>query len=130
MAADTIALAGHAVPRIGLGTLCLTKQRGFGPPRADAGDVLCEAVRLGVRVFYTADSCGNGAAEEALRAKLRPYDGLLVTSKGGFRHERPGAWVVDARPEQLRSVLEGSLRRLGLETIDLYQLHCADNRVP
>lgn len=130
MAADTLALAGHTVPRIGLGTLYLTQQRGFGPPRGNAGDLLREAVRLGVRVFDTADSYGNGAAEEALRATLHPYDGLLVTSKGGFRHERPGAWIADARPERLRSVLEGSLRRLGLEAIDLYQLHCPDHRVP
>jgi aryl-alcohol dehydrogenase-like predicted oxidoreductase len=68
MAADTIALAGHTVPRIGLGTLYLTQQRGFGPPRADVGDVLREAVRLGVRVFDTADSYDNGAADEARRA--------------------------------------------------------------
>lgn len=126
----TITLAGHDVPRIGLGTLYLTEGRGFGPARGDAVDLLREAVRLGMRVFDTADSYGNGAAEEALRSALHPYDGLLITSKGGFRHERPGAWIADARPARLRSVLEGSLRRLGLDTIDLYQLHCPDGRVP
>jgi pyridoxine 4-dehydrogenase len=127
---DTITLAGHTVPRIGLGTLYITEQRGFGPARADAVDLLREAVRLGVRVFDTADSYANGAAEEALHAALYPYDGLLITSKGGFRHERPGAWIADARPSRLRAAFEGSLRRLGLETIDLYQLHCPDGRVP
>lgn len=128
--ADTITLAGHTVPRVGLGTLYITEQRGFGPARADAVELLREAVELGVRVFDTADSYANGAAEEALRAALHPYKGLLVTSKGGFRHERLGAWTADARPAHLRAALEGSLRRLGLETIDLYQLHCPDWRVP
>jgi aryl-alcohol dehydrogenase-like predicted oxidoreductase len=127
---ETIALAGHEVPRIGFGTLYLTQQRGFGPARADAVDLLREAARLGVRLFDTADSYGNGAAEEALRAALHPYDGLVVTSKGGFRHERLGAWTPDARPAHLRAALEGSLTRLGLETIALYQLHCPDRRVP
>ena len=118
------------MPRIGFGTLYITEERGFGAALPGAPDLLREAVRLGVRFFDTADSYGNGAAETALRETLYPYDDLMIATKGGFRHERLGAWVADARPERLRRALEGSLKRLGVEAIDLYQLHCADSRVP
>ena len=125
-----LSICGIQVPRIGLGTLYLTVERGFGAAREDAVDLLREAAELGVRFFDTADSYGSGSAEEAVRAALHPYDGLLITTKGGYRHERLGAWTADARPEHLRAAAEGSLRRLGLDTIELYQLHCADHRVP
>jgi aryl-alcohol dehydrogenase-like predicted oxidoreductase len=81
-----------------------------------------------VKFFDTADS--YGAAEEAVRQALHPYDGLVIATKGGFRHERPGSWVTDARPAHLRAALEGSLKRLGVEAIALYQLHTPDARVP
>lgn len=126
----TISIGGIEVPRIGLGTLYITVERGFGAARPDAVALLREAARLGVRFFDTADSYGAGAAEEAVREALYPYDGLLITTKGGFRHDRLGAWSPDARPEHLRAVLEGSLRRLGVEVIELYQLHCRDHLVP
>jgi len=126
---DTIQICGLDVPRIGLGTLYLTEQRGFGAAKQGATALLLEAVELGVRFFDTADSYGPGAAEEAVRAALHPYDGLLITTKGGFRHERLGHWARDARPEHLRQALDGSLRRLGLDAIDLYQLHCPDPSV-
>ena len=113
-----------------MGTLYICVERGFGAARPDAVPLLHEARRLGVRLFDTADSYGSGAAEEAVRAALHPYDGLLITTKGGFRHDRLGSWVTDARPAQLKAALEGSLKRLGLEAIDLYQLHCPDRRVP
>jgi aryl-alcohol dehydrogenase-like predicted oxidoreductase len=127
---DSITIGGASVPRIGFGTLYITRQRGFGAALPHASELLREAARLGVRFFDTADSYGNGAAESALRDALFPYDGLVIATKGGYRHERLGAWVPDARPERLRRALEGSLERLGVETIDLYQLHCADPRVP
>ncbi|MCZ6862873.1 MAG: aldo/keto reductase [Alphaproteobacteria bacterium] len=127
---STIPVGETEVPRIGLGTLYITIERGFGAARADAVALLEEAARLGVSFFDTADSYGSGSAEEALRQALHPYDGLIITTKGGFRHERLGTWVPDALPERLRSVLEGSLRRLGLDRIELYQLHCPDRRVP
>jgi len=127
---DEITIGGVHVPRIGFGTLYITEGRGFGAPLAHATALLTEAVRLGVRFFDTADSYGNGAAETALHDALFPYAGLMIATKGGYRHERPGAWVADARPERLRRALEGSLTRLGIETVDLYQLHCADRRVP
>jgi aryl-alcohol dehydrogenase-like predicted oxidoreductase len=128
--ADTITLGGTEVPRIGFGTLYVPVERGFGPARPDAVPLLREAARLGVTFFDTADSYGNGSAEEALREALHPYDGLMIATKGGFRHDRLGSWVMDAAPARLRRALDGSLRRLGVECIDLYQLHCADRRYP
>ena len=130
MMKTTIRVGETEISRIGYGTLYLPVERGFGPARANALDLLKEARNLGIQFFDTADSYGNGSAEEAIREALHPYDNIVIASKGGFRHERLGSWVSDARPERLRSCLEGSLRRLGLECIDLYQLHCPDNRVP
>lgn len=127
---DTVKIGAWELPRIGFGTLYLTEQRGFGPVRPTSIALLKEAADLGVRFFDTADSYGNGAAEEAVRDALHPYDNLLITSKGGFRHERLGAWMSDAGPDRLRDCLEGSLRRLKVDCIDLYQLHCPDSRVP
>ena len=124
----TLSICGLDVPRIGFGTLYITDERGFGAARRNAVDLLREAAGLGVRFFDTADSYGNGAAEDAVREALHPYDGLVIATKGGFRHDRLGAWISDARPERLRETLDGSLRRLGLDTIDLYQLHCPDGR--
>ncbi len=127
---DTVRIGDFAVPRIGFGTLYITEERGFGAALPDAQELLKEAARLGVRFFDTADSYGNGSAEKVLREALFPYDGLMIATKGGYRHERLGAWASDARPERLRRALEGSLKRLGVEAVDLYQLHCADSRVP
>jgi aryl-alcohol dehydrogenase-like predicted oxidoreductase len=127
---DTILISDFAVPRVGFGTLYITEDRGFGAALPHAQKLLKEAVRLGIRFFDTADSYGNGAAELALRDALYPYDGLMIATKGGYRHERLGAWVSDARPDHLHQALENSLKRLGVEVIDLYQLHCADPRVP
>ncbi|MBT5192181.1 MAG: aldo/keto reductase [Rhodospirillaceae bacterium] len=127
---DTLHIGDREVPRIGFGTLYITEQRGFGPYRSNAIELLREARNLGVRFFDSADSYGNGAAEDAIHDALYPYEGFLIATKGGYRHDRLGAWSPDARPEQLRAALEGSLRRLHLESVDLYQLHCADGRVP
>ncbi len=99
---DTVQIGDFAVPRIGFGTLYITEQRGYGAALPGAVELLKDAVRLGVKFFDTADSYGNGSAEEALRDALFPYDGLMIATKGGYRHERLGAWVSDARPEQLR----------------------------
>ena len=79
---DTVRIGDITVPRIGFGTLYITQQRGFGAALPEATQLLNEAVRLGVRFFDTADSYGNGAAEEALREALFPYDGLLIATKG------------------------------------------------
>ena len=126
----TIRIGEMEVSRIGYGTLYIPVERGFGPARSNAVDILNEAKNLGIQFFDTADSYGNGSAESAIKEALHPYDNIVITSKGGYRHERLGAWVSDARPERLKSCLQSSLRRLGLDTIDLYQLHCPDSRVP
>lgn len=117
-------LCGHEIPRIRMGTPYLFTQHGFGAPLPHAGELLKEAVRLGVRFIDTADSYADSVAEQAVHDALYPYDNLPITTKGRFCHERLGQWRSDARPEHLRRVLDDSLKRLGLETIDLYQLHC------
>ena len=120
------------VGRIGYGTMSLTGRGRWGSPADPAGAraLLRRAAELGVRFFDTADSYGPETAENLLREALRPYDGLLVATKGGFRRHGPHEWSADCRPEALRRACEGSLRRLGLERIDLYQLHVVDAAVP
>jgi pyridoxine 4-dehydrogenase len=119
-------------PRLGLGTMSLTGRGTWGDPPdpAAARALLRRAAELGVRLFDTADSYGPETAERLLREALHPYDGLLIATKGGFRRHGPHEWEADCRPAALRAACEASLRRLGLERIDLYQLHLVDARVP
>ncbi len=125
------ALGGaEGVQRIGLGTLHLTVERGFGAARPGAVQLLHEAVELGVRFFDTADSYGPETAEEVIRQALHPYEGLVVATKGGFLHPAVDRWVKDGRPEHLRAAVDGSLQRLDLESLPLYQLHAPDPQVP
>ncbi len=123
---------GLMVRRLGFGTMSLTGRGTWGdPPDRDAARaVLRKARELGVQLFDTADSYGPEAAERLVREALHPYEGLLIATKGGFRRQGPHAWSADCRPESLREACEGSLRRLGLERIDLYQLHVVDAQVP
>ena len=128
---ETFNLGGDLeIRRMGFGTLFITAGRGFGPPRAGAGELLKEAVRLGVNFIDTADSYGPEHAENAVREALHPYRGLVITTKGGFRHPTESTWTPDGRPEHLRYALEGSLKRLQVDRIDLYQFHTPDSRVP
>ena len=125
-------IGGSDVPRLGLGTMALTGRGTWGDPPdpAAARALLRRAAELGVALFDTADSYGPETAERLLREALHPYDGLLIATKGGFRRHGPHEWEADCRPESLRAACEGSLRRLGLERIDLYQLHLVDEGVP
>ena len=102
------------------------------PPTDPAGAIalLRRAVELGVNFIDTADSYGPNVSEELIATALAPYDGVVVATKGGLTRSGPGAWGVDGRPEHLRAALEGSLRRLEVEQIDLYQLHSPDPAVP
>jgi pyridoxine 4-dehydrogenase len=105
----------------------------WGPPkdRAHALRVLRRAYELGCNFFDTADSYGPHMDEELIAEALHPYPGdLVIASKGGLLRPRASAWDEDARPEHLRKALEGSLRRLKLERIELYQLHAPDPKVP
>lgn len=127
---NNLFIAERNILRMGFGTLYITEQRGFGPMRTDALELLKKGAKLGIKFFDTADSYGNGAAEQALHDALYPYDGIIIATKGGYRHQKLGHWHPDASPKSLRAALEGSLKRLNIEGIDIYQLHCVDIKVP
>ena len=132
-AAGTIALGDLTVNRMGFGAMRLTGKGVWGPPRdrAEAVRVLRRAVELGVDFIDTADSYGPGVSEEIIAEALHPYpEGLVIATKGGFERPGPDRWTTNGRPEHLRRQLQGSLRRLRLERIDLYQLHRIDPAVP
>jgi aryl-alcohol dehydrogenase-like predicted oxidoreductase len=121
------------VNRLGFGAMRITGEGVWGPPadHAEAIAVLRRAVELGVNLIDTAESYGPHVSEELIREALHPYpEGLVIATKGGFDRPGPGAWQVNGRPERLRKGVDGSLRRLRLERIDLYQLHRIDPDVP
>lgn len=132
--AGTFALAGETmVNRLGFGAMRITGDGIWGEPRdpQEARAVLRRAVELGVNLIDTADSYGPEVSERLIAEALHPYpDGLVIATKGGFQRPGPNRWVEDGRPEHLRQAVEGSLRRLRLERIDLYQLHRIDPKVP
>src|ERR1700724_438036 len=121
------------VTRLGFGAMRITGNGVWGEPadRTEAVRVLRRAVELGINFIDTADSYGPGVSEEIIAEALHPYPtGLVIATKGGFDRPGPNRWVEDGKPEHLRSACEGSLRRLRLERIDLYQLHRIDPKVP
>src|ERR1700693_698574 len=121
------------VNRLGYGAMRITGKGIWGEPqdRAEATRVVRRAVELGINFIDTADSYGPGVSEEIIAEALHPYpDGLVIATKGGFERPGPDRWVENGRPEHLRSACEGSLRRLRLGRIDLYQLHRIDPNVP
>jgi aryl-alcohol dehydrogenase-like predicted oxidoreductase len=120
------------VTRLGFGAMRITGKGIWGEPadRAQAIRLLQRAVELGINFIDTADSYGPGVSEGLIAEALYPYpSGLVVATKGGFERPGPGRWVENGRPEHLRAACEGSLRRLRLDRIDLYQLHRIDTRV-
>lgn len=121
------------VTRMGFGAMRITGSGVWGEPadRAEAIRVLRRAVELGVNFIDTADSYGPNVSEQIIAEALHPYPaGLVIATKGGFDRTGPNKWVENGRPEHLRAACEGSLRRLRLNTIDLYQLHRIDPKVP
>ena len=121
------------VHRLGFGAMRLTGKGIWGEPRdaREAVAVLRRAVELGVNLIDTADSYGPEVSERLIAAALYPYpQGLVIATKAGFERPGPDQWKVNGRPERLRAACEGSLRRLKLERLDLYQLHRIDPRVP
>ena len=121
------------VRRLGFGAMRITGDGIWGLPKdPEAARVLLRrVVELGVNLIDTADSYGPEVSENLIAEALHPYpDGLVIATKGGLRRTGPGAWPRDARPERLKECCEGSLRRLRLERIDLYQLHAPDPAVP
>lgn len=133
-ASGVLVLGGDLpVVRLGYGTMQLTGSGVWGPPRDHerAVRVLRQAVERGVTFFDTADSYGPFVAEDLLREALSPYrNEVVIATKGGFVRTGPGVWKPLGRPDYLRQAVEMSLRRLGLERIDLYQLHRIDPLVP
>jgi pyridoxine 4-dehydrogenase len=130
----TFAIGGNlAVHRLGFGAMQLTGPGVWGEPadRAQAIAVLRRAVELGINLIDTADSYGPYVSEELIREALHPYPKeLVIATKAGLARTRPGRWVPLGRPEYLRQECEMSLRRLGVERIDLFQLHRIDPKVP
>ena len=133
-AAGTIDVGGDlTVNRMGFGAMRVTGQGIWGDPpdRAEAIATLRRAVERGVNFIDTADSYGPNVSEELIASALHPYpDDLVIATKGGLLRPGPGRWDPDGRPEHLREVCEGSLRRLRLDQIALYQLHRPDPKVP
>jgi pyridoxine 4-dehydrogenase len=121
------------VRRLGFGAMRITGKGIWGPPDDPevAKAVLRRVVELGVNLIDTADSYGPEVSENLIAEALHPYpEGLVIATKGGLRRTGPGEWPRDARPERLKECCEGSLRRLRVDRIDLYQLHSPDRNVP
>jgi len=131
-AAGTVAIGDLVVHRLGYGAMRITGSGVIGEPPdpEQAKAVLRRAVELGVNFIDTADSYGPAVSERLIAEALYPYPpGLVIATKGGLLRPPGGGWVPDGRPEHLREALDGSLRRLRLDRIDLYQLHRVDPKV-
>ena len=133
-AAGTFDIGGDLrVNRLGFGAMRITGKGIWGEPEnpEEARAVLKRAVELGINLIDTADSYGPHVSERLIGETLHPYpEYLVIATKGGLLRDGPGQWRRDARPEHLREACEGSLKRLKLDRIDLYQLHRIDPRVP
>jgi aryl-alcohol dehydrogenase-like predicted oxidoreductase len=122
-----------SVHRLGYGAMRLTGEGIWGPPKDHEGAlaVLRRAVELHVDFIDTADSYGPNVSEELIAEALFPYPAeLVIATKGGWNRPGPNQWTHDASPAHLRKAVEGSLKRLRLDRIDLYQLHVPDHGVP
>ncbi|HUO10827.1 MAG TPA: aldo/keto reductase [Phycisphaerae bacterium] len=132
-AAGTFAIGGDLlINRMGFGAMRITGPGIWGPPadKAQCIATLRRAVELGVNLIDTADSYGPYVSEELIAEALYPYPkGLVIATKAGWERKGPGIWVHNASPAHLRAAMEGSLKRLRLERIDVFQLHTPDHAV-
>ena len=131
--AGTFDIGDMTVNRLGFGAMRITGKGIWGDPpdREAARQVVRRAVELGVNLIDTADSYGPHVSEELIAEALYPYpDDLVIATKGGLERPGPGKWHRNAHPDHLREACEGSLKRLRLGRIDLYQLHAPDPNVP
>jgi pyridoxine 4-dehydrogenase len=132
-AAGTFTLGGDlTVNRLGYGAMRITGKGIWGPPadKAAALATLRRAIALGVNFIDTADSYGPNVSEELIAEALHPYPaGLVIATKGGWERSGPGQWLHNATPRHLEEAVEGSLKRLRLDRIDIYQLHVPDPAV-
>src|SRR5438874_2163469 len=130
----TVTLGGElTVNRLGFGAMRITGEGIWGPPndKKQALAVLRRAVELGVNFIDTADSYGPNVSEELIAEALHPYPkDLVIATKGGWNRPGPNQWTHDSSPAHLRKAVEGSLKRLRLDRIDVYQLHAPDPAVP
>ena len=130
---QTIDIGDLTVNRLGYGAMRVLGPNVWAEPKDRPGTLRLfrRAVELGVNFFDTAESYGPQTGERLIAEALHPYPaGFVIGTKGGLLRPSPGRWDSDARPEKLRKDLEGSLKRLRLERIDLYQLHAPDPKVP
>ena len=131
---DTFTIGGDLeVHRLGFGAMRVTGPGIWGPPEDpdEAERVIRRVVELGIDLIDTADSYGPEVSENLIAETLHPYpDGLVIATKGGLLRTGPSQWPRDGRPGHLKEACEGSLRRLRLERIDVYQLHSPDPQVP
>jgi pyridoxine 4-dehydrogenase len=128
----TYKLGDKTINRLGFGAMRITGEGVWGEP-ADhdtAIAVLTRAVELGVNFIDTADAYGPEVSENLIHEALYPYDGLVVATKGGMTRSGPNQWSADGRPEHLREAVDASLKRLGVDQIELYQFHRPDPNVP
>lgn len=118
--------------RLGFGAMQITGQGVWGKPenRQEALRTLKRVPELGINLIDTADSYGPEVSEQLIREALYPYSGMVIATKGGFTRQGPGLWAPVGRPEYLRQCVLMSMRRLGVERIDLWQLHRIDPKVP
>lgn len=133
MTPGTLTIGDLTVRRLGFGAMRIVGDGVWGEPsdRENSKAVLRRAVELGVNLIDTADSYGPHVSEELIADALYPYpDDLVIATKGGLERSGPGKWHRNAHPDHLREACEGSLKRLRLERIDLYQLHAPDPRIP
>jgi aryl-alcohol dehydrogenase-like predicted oxidoreductase len=131
--AGTFTFGDRTVRRLGFGAMRITGDGIWGPPKDhdEAVAVLRRAVDLGINLIDTADSYGPAVSEDLIAEALHPYPAdLVIATKGGLVRPGPNVWDEDGRPEHLREACEGSLRRLKLDRIDLYQFHRPDPAVP
>jgi aryl-alcohol dehydrogenase-like predicted oxidoreductase len=130
----TVSLGGElTVNRLGFGAMRITGKGVWGPPKdpVAAIAVLRRAVQLGVNFIDTADSYGPNVSEELIAEALAPYPkDLVIATKGGWNRPGPNQWTHDASPAHLRKAVEGSLKRLRVDRIDVYQLHTPDPAIP
>ena len=128
----TFTIGDIEVHRLGFGAMRITGDGIWGPPKDPeaARAVLRRVPEIGIDFVDTADSYGPEVSENLIAEVLHPYDGMLIATKGGLERPGPGDWSRSGRPEHLREACEGSLRRLKVDRIDLYQLQAPDPKVP
>jgi pyridoxine 4-dehydrogenase len=132
LSAGSVRIGDLHINRMGFGAMRITGQGIWGEPEDQeaAKEVLCHAIELDINFIDTADAYGPAVSERLIHEALYPYEGIIIATKGGMVRSGPGQWQPDASPKHLREACDASLERLGLDRIDVYQLHSVDPKVP